>query len=221
MLNEWIDKVQTGDARELIKEIPDESIDLILCDPVYNEIWQYGWLAEVAERVLKPYGSVIAQAGHIHRWEAELVMQNDNLIKRPSLMEVFTGGFTSIWMHKVLRANNNYFWLEKTGINPDRLWVRTMFFGRKDKSHHRWGDGAAGFSYLVQQLTKPEDVVLDPFTGGGTIPSACKLLGRQFIAFEIEPNVAESARKRILETQPPLFILEPEQLDFLPVEEQS
>lgn len=197
MLSKWMDKIQTGDSRELIEQIPDDSINLILCDPVYNEIWQYEWLAEIAERVLKPYGSVIAQAGHIHRWEAELAMQNDDLIKRPSLMEVFTGGFTSIWMHKVLRASVNYFWLEKEGINPDRLWVRTMFYGHRDKSHHRWGDGTAGYSYLVQQLTKPDDVVLDLFTGGGTVPAVCRMLGRRFIAFEIEPEVASKARKRI------------------------
>ena len=221
-MKDYLDQVITGDATELIKGIPDESIDLILCDPVYNEIWQYEWVAEIAARVLKPYGSVIAQAGHIHRWEAELAMQHPDLIKRPLLAEIFTGSFTTLWMHHALRANNIYIWLEKTGIKSDRGWPRTVVFGRNDKRHHRWGDGDKYFIYLVQQLTKRGDVILDPFTGGGTVPCACVILDRRYIAFEIVPEDAERARKRIRETNPPLFVEDPpKQMDFLPDEEEQ
>ena len=57
-------------------------------------------------------------------------------------------------------------------------------------------------------------VILDPFTGGGTVPAVCKMLGRNYIAFEIEPATAEAARERVLNTQPPLFVLEPEQVEM-------
>lgn len=46
--------IYTGDARELAKAIPDESVDLIFTDPVYDRIEDYAWLAETAARVLKP-----------------------------------------------------------------------------------------------------------------------------------------------------------------------
>lgn len=38
--------IYTGDARELAKAIPDESVDLIFTDPVYDRIEDYRWLAE-------------------------------------------------------------------------------------------------------------------------------------------------------------------------------
>ena len=67
-------------------------------------------------------------------------------------------------------------------------------------------------------LTCPrkEDLTLDFFCGGGTIPVAAKMLGRHFLAFEILPEVAEQARKRVRDAQIPLFTLEgPEQLEML------
>ena len=51
---EYRNQIVTGDARELAKRIPDESIDLIFTDPVYDRIEDYEWLAETAARVLKP-----------------------------------------------------------------------------------------------------------------------------------------------------------------------
>jgi hypothetical protein len=37
------------------------------------------------------------------------------------------------------------------------------------------------------------------------------MLGRNFIASEIDPETAERARLRLEQTQVPLFVLEPEQ----------
>ena len=61
-------------------------------------------------------------------------------------------------------------------------------------------------------FTLPAAVVYDPFTGGGTVPAVCKMLGRNYVASEIDPDTAERARQRVPLTQPPLFVLQPEQL---------
>jgi len=50
---EYRNQIVTGDARVLAERIPDESIDLIFTDPVYQNIDDYRWLAETAARVLK------------------------------------------------------------------------------------------------------------------------------------------------------------------------
>lgn len=42
-------------------------------------------------------------------------------------------------------------------------------------------------------------VVLDPFTGSGTTPMTAKLLGRQFIGFELNPEYISICNKRIKE----------------------
>ena len=53
--------------------------------------------------------------------------------------------------------------------------------------------------YLIQRLTEPGQLVVDPFCGGGTIPAACKVLGRGWLATEIDRNTALVARKRLAE----------------------
>ena len=49
-----LNTVIQGDSRELAKSIPDESVDLIFTDPVYENIDDYAWLSETAQRILKP-----------------------------------------------------------------------------------------------------------------------------------------------------------------------
>ena len=43
---------------------------------------------------------------------------------------------------------------------------------------------------------------------------ACKQVSRNFIASEINPATADKARERVRNTQPPLFVLEPEQMEI-------
>lgn len=71
--SEYMNQIVTGDARELAKRIPDESVDLVIADPPYFEItsslwdsqwasrdawadWCLEWASEIV-RVLKPNGS--------------------------------------------------------------------------------------------------------------------------------------------------------------------
>ena len=58
----------TGDARELAKEIPNESVDLIFTDPPYeaSAIPLYKWVSEAAARVLKPSGILLVYLGHLY-----------------------------------------------------------------------------------------------------------------------------------------------------------
>lgn len=228
-----IDSILTGDCRTLGASIPDESVDAIICDPVYNLIWQYEWLAAFAGRVLRPGGNLIAEAGHIYRFEAECACLDERLIKRPLIEEIFTGGFTQIWMHKCWRASSPFIWLEKgkdfqgrkwlpTSIYSDRdkhsrvrmlrnhqagrAWIPTNIKGKRDKTRHKWGDGERIFEVLIDRLTKPGDLVLDPFTGSGTVPAVCRRMNRHYLAFELDPKTAERARRRVAETQIPMLL---------------
>jgi site-specific DNA-methyltransferase (adenine-specific) len=53
------------------------------------------------------------------------------------------------------------------------------------------------FSYLVMIGSRPGDVVLDTYLGSGTTAMACRMLGRNFIGIEINPEYCEIARKRL------------------------
>lgn len=58
-------------------------------------------------------------------------------------------------------------------------------------------------SNLICMFTREGDVVLDPFAGYGSIPLICELFGRRWVAFEIDPEKSEIARKVIMEGRIP------------------
>ena len=50
---------------------------------------------------------------------------------------------------------------------------------------------------FLHLLTRPGDVVLDPFIGSGSTAVACKQLGRHFIGYDINPEYCEYAQNRV------------------------
>ena len=209
-----LNHIYTGDARELALAIPDNSIDLIFTDPVYQNIDDYRWLAEMAARVLKDGGSVVAQAGTLFRYDAETAMRKSSLQPRPLLSEICKGGGLLLFSERSIIRWKPWLWFSKNG--PQWDWVHDAVYGTRDKSLHDWGDGTTAMSNWIGRLSNKTGLVLDPFCGGGTVPAACKMLGRNYLAFEIDPATADLARERVANTQPPLFVLEPEQLPLTP-----
>lgn len=67
---------------------------------------------------------------------------------------------------------------------------------------------------LIHVAVPAGGIVCDPFCGSGSTCVSAKILGRRYLAFEIDPDIAELARNRVRNTQPPLFIPEPEQLEI-------
>lgn len=197
-------EIETGDAFELIAGVADESIDLILCDPVYWEVEQYAWLARTAGRVLKPGRSLVAQSGAIYRFECELAMYDPRLERRPLLVERFSGGYLQLWKYRAMKAGHYWLWAEKMPIDTGRGWPLSVFQGVKDKSAHEWGDGVSASIRLIETFTKVGDCVLDPFSGGGTVAAASFITGRDCLAFEIDPAKAEAARERLAAMPPNL-----------------
>jgi len=63
-------------------------------------------------------------------------------------------------------------------------------------NHHPTVKPIAIMSYLITLGSRPNDVVLDPFMGSGTTGIAAKILGRDFIGIEINPEYFEIARRR-------------------------
>jgi len=58
---------------------------------------------------------------------------------------------------------------------------------------------------IIEATSNEGDLVLDPMCGSGTTALVASRLSRNYLAFEIDPDTAELARERVLNTQPPLF----------------
>ena len=54
-----------------------------------------------------------------------------------------------------------------------------------------------GLMAKILEITRPGDLILDPFCGSGTTGVACVQTGRRFIGIEIDPGYADIARARI------------------------
>ena len=53
-------------------------------------------------------------------------------------------------------------------------------------------------SWLITLLSRPQDIVLDPFVGSGTTALAAKMLNRRWIGIEKNSEYIEIAQSRLL-----------------------
>lgn len=58
--------------------------------------------------------------------------------------------------------------------------------GERSKSHHDWSQDEQTPEQLIQAYSKPGEMVLDPFCGGGTTPLIAKRVGRKCFACDID-----------------------------------
>jgi len=73
---------------------------------------------------------------------------------------------------------------------PD-VWVLTGGTYRRDSRGFVFRDAfhPGIVSHCLEQFTSPDDLVLSPFAGSGTVPAVARLLGRRCVAFEIDEKL--------------------------------
>jgi len=66
-----------------------------------------------------------------------------------------------------------------------------------DKRFHDWGQSESGMADLVERLTKPGQLVCDPFLGGGTTAVVSLALGRRFVGCDVDALAVAKSKKRL------------------------
>jgi hypothetical protein len=206
--------IYTGAAQELAESVPSESVDMVFCDPPYTKEFIphiYEWLGSATLRILKPGGYLFAYCGGEHMPASLAALDESGLSYFWVFMLVHNGGYPRMWNKHLMSGYKPVFVFTKgkPTINP---WMSTVHSDAMDKRYHGWGQGDGLAIKMINMLTVEGDVVFDPFAGGGTTSAAAKKLRRQYLAFEIEPEIASVARERLRNTQLPLFVTEHEQL---------
>lgn len=211
---EYQNQIVTGDARELAKRIPDESVDLIFTDPPYPKeyLYTFEWIAREAKRILKRGGSILCLSGQAHfdkvfgYFAENLDYYWMNCYYTMTVTQVLT-----FWPKKIFARWKPILWFTKGERDPEHFIQDGVSSSVSDKRFHHWGQTEQWAFYWIDQLSKKTDIIFEPYAGGGTVPAVCKMLGRNYIAFEIDPATADRARERVRLTQPPLFVPEPVQ----------
>jgi DNA modification methylase len=191
----------TGDINELRHYLADNSVDLFFTDPPYdsNAIGLFGELAKLAQEKLKPGGLCLTYSGQSHLNEIFTAM-SQHLDYWWTFAIFITGAELRIWNKKLWvrwkpvivfakRPNN--------GRLTDTWCCDYIRGGGEDKRFHKWGQNVEEAIYWIEMLTPGNGLVIDPFCGGGTIPLACKLTNRRWLATEIDEKTAAIARKRL------------------------
>jgi adenine-specific DNA-methyltransferase len=194
------DQIYTGDCRELAAMIPSGSVDLVFTDPPYlkKHLALYSWLAVEAKRILKPDGFLLAYSG--------LYWKSDVMCRINPYMDYFfdfalvnSGQSPVIWNRKVIGRHKSVLAYTQKGASPKpRTTVLSFFNGSKaDKRYHEWGQDEVSARYYISCFSRPGDLVVDFFCGGGTVPAMCKVQDRRYLAYELDPQMAEVARERV------------------------
>ena len=95
-------------------------------------------------------------------------------------------------------------------LKVDCQWKPILLFGGDDyvfdvfrsdagdKRFHGWGQSESGMADLVERLTKPGQLVCDPFLGGGTTAVVSLALGRRFVGCDIDAEHVEQTKARVM-----------------------
>lgn len=170
-----------GDAREVLADVPDSSVALILTDPPYGDEARplYEWLGQWAARVLVPGGSLICYTGQ-SRLDLDLLSLGQHLrywwlLSMPhTKVQRLPGKFVMAEFKPVL-------WYVKDHRRGRALVNDVLRSKRPDKSEHDWGQGEAGVSLLIEQLTEPDELIADPFAGSELWGKIAANMGRRWI----------------------------------------
>ena len=89
------------------------------------------------------------------------------------------------------------------GKNPGDVWgdIKQLTYKSKELAARRALNTIQKPEKLIERLvlasSAKNDLVLDPFAGVGTCPAVCAKTGRDFLAFELQPELVDIANRRL------------------------
>lgn len=98
------------------------------------------------------------------------------------------------------QAKVNTFWKPVLLFGEAVEWFGDVAVSKpndNDKRFHGWGQSESGMADLVERLTKPGQLVCDPFLGGGTTAVVALALGRRFVGCDVDAMHVEKAKARV------------------------
>ena len=201
-----LNQIYCGDCLDLMREMPDKSVDLVLTDPPYG-IKLTNEKLQTRKQCADPI-----DYGHFE-WDMEAPDQIVFLeMFRVSKNQIIFGGnyfalFPSPCWIVWDKDNSGDFadaelaWTSFT--TPTRIFkyrwngMIQQDMAHKEKREHPTQKPLPLMMWCLEKYSDEGMTVLDPFMGSGTTCVACKKLGRKYIGIDKEPAYVEIARKRI------------------------
>lgn len=209
-----------GDCLEMMKEIPDGSVDMVLTDPPYGMSFQSHRRKEVYNKIKNDQS--LEWLGLFFD-ECFRVMKNNTAIYcfcSWHNIETFKTEFD-----KRFKLKNVIVWVKnnhgsgdlKASYAPRHEFVlyghkgrRTfeekryddvMFFDKTGNKNHPTEKPVDLLALFARNSTKQGECILDPFMGSGSTGVACVNTGRDFIGIELDDGYFEISKQRIADAQ--------------------
>jgi SAM-dependent methyltransferase len=189
-------EIRHGDLRETLGDL-DAQVDAIITDPPYPAEFldEFDALAELASRILKPDGVLVAMVGQAHLPDY-IARLSAHLTYRWTGAYLTEGPATRVHHRNIGTKWKPILIYDLEGKRP--FLTQDVFrSGGDDKQHHGWGQSESGMADLVERFTKPGQLVVDPFLGGGTTAIVCRDLGRRFVGCDVDAAAVKTTRERL------------------------
>lgn len=187
-----------GDFRKHADKVVDGSVSLIFTDPPYDReaSKMLPALAEFAATKLADGGSLVCYVG-----QTQLPSAMDALRKHLrywwTIACVHAGRATVMREYGINAGWKAMLWFVKGTRHNNSIMVSDVVSGGEEKDSHDWQQSQGEAEYLISKLTEKDDLICDPFLGGGTTAAAAKKLGRTWIGFEVDEQSARIASSRL------------------------
>jgi len=184
--------LRCGDCLEILRTMPDNSVDAVITDPPYLE-GDFSHFLQEFKRVAK---RVVLTPGKLEsfNWIAREKPFWEYIWKCSGTSSLGGSACLHILVEPILAYHPPLIPLGSDLLDFP-LVVDPLAKG------HPWPKPLGLFKKIVSHWTKPDQWILDPFMGAGTTGKACVQLGRNFIGIEISPEYFAIAQKRIAQAQ--------------------
>ena len=217
---QYENKLIHGDSLTVLRQMEPESVDAIITDPPYGinfEAWRtrktikndkapFIWFLYDAFRALKPGESGRGSLVCFTRWDVEQTfidaMRLAGFQVKSEVIwdKIYTGvgdcksQFAPSHENIIFAVKGKYSF---PGYRPKDL-ITFQKLGGGQKCHPT--EKPVGLlANLITAVTKPGDLILDPFAGSGSTLVAAKKTGRRFIGIELDDDYYQTAQRRIEE----------------------
>ena len=225
------DYIDCGDCLELMKEIPDKSIDLILTDPPYNIArdnnfttmgrtgidfgeWdkgfdQEGWL-HCVDRILSDNGSVVIFNTFQNLTMTQSILEQYGFVykdfivmnKRNPMPRNRDRRYVNSCEYALFMTRKGAKWkFNRQSEKYDSNVICCNVVSGKEKTKHTTQKPLSVIEELILRHSDVGDVVLDPFLGSGTTAVAAVNTNRHYIGFEKESKYFDIACQRLDEVE--------------------
>jgi hypothetical protein len=195
------------DDMSTTKAVGREAADQMVTDLPYagKYLVCYEDLGRRAFELLKPGASLAVMCGHAFLPQVFAALEKSGLMYRWTFCCEMNGARTYVRERHILTSWKPVLLYRKDKIekghqyNCDDLpWIGDVIKSdERDKRYHRWGQSVAQFEKIVELVSLPGQIILDPFCGGGTTGVAALRLGRQFIGIDIDERAIATTAERL------------------------